>query len=312
MTTHNHKQSSGGSENEPTTMQIQNELVRIDILAGSQAYHGSRFDHSGQVAQICLENNHTFLGFEFPAFNSLHGFGLLNEFDITGPIQYGETPVGACFHKIGVGALKRKEDIPYFFADNYEIESPLQWTIEQKDASQLSFQTLSPDIRGMQYHYSKTLKVDETKLIITYRLQNTGTQPIETSHYSHNFLSLDQQSTGPNMELILDHTIDASSLGEFVNPENCINLQSSQLSWKDVPKSDFFIENLLYKAKGFTSWTLKNHSSKTLISEEFEFTPTHMNFWGRAHVISPEVFHHIQINPSETATWSRTFSVSKF
>jgi len=42
---------------------------------------------------------------------------------------------------------------------------------------------------------------------------------------------------------------------------------------------------------------------------ETDFKSNKINLWGWSHVISPEIFHEINIAPNETAQWTRTYEI---
>jgi len=290
-----------------TKLSLKNEQLSVSLNDTADSYSGIRFEHSGQVSQVVLNGKHTFLTTEKESFNPAYGFGLLNEFDILCPLQYPQTLVGEGFHKIGVGVLRKTSENPYFFADDYPILEKLEWTRSQTSNDSVTISTLSPDVRGMQYRYTKTLKLDGNRLVIQYQLENTGTVAIPTLHYSHNFLALDNQPVGLDYQLRVGHPIQSETFGEFVSPQNCITLTPDHISWKLAPKTDFFIENLSIGHPELRSWTLSHRGTGTSISESINFEPTRINLWGKGHVISPEIFHAFQVNAGSTATWQREY-----
>ena len=52
---------------------------------------------------------------------------------------------------------------------------------------------------GYAYAYRKALRLDGDSLILEHELANTGTKPIATSVYNHNFFMLDRKTTGPDI-----------------------------------------------------------------------------------------------------------------
>jgi len=289
---------------------LNNSRLKVEILASTGAYNGARFDHSAQVKQITLDGKHTFLTSEKAPFDPGFGFGLLNEFDIQGPCQSASTPVGSTFHKIGVGGLMRENAADYFFYDPYPIAAPLDWNIEPLSETELLFSTLSPVIRGMQYRYVKRLMLAENKLIVSYTLENTGEVAFSTENYAHNFISFDQQPTGRNTSLATKDPVNRNNFGEFVDPESLLEIGQDALSWSQTPTVDFFVEHLMKNQGAGKQWTLSNSETGTSISESVDFPATHLNLWGKEHVVSPEAFHAISLSPGETSTWCRTYEMS--
>ena len=63
------------------------------------------------------------------------------------------------------------------------------------------------------------------------------------------------------------------------------------------------------KIKG--SWELINTNCNIGIRETSSFDTNKINLWGWKHVISPELFFDININPGELVKWSRVYDVFK-
>ena len=89
---------------------------------GSEYYNGSRFDWTGFVVQVTLDNTHTFCGPESRDGSGTGGIGLCNEFGIFRPIGFDDARPGDQFPKLGVGLLTQPDGSPYRFYRDYAIE----------------------------------------------------------------------------------------------------------------------------------------------------------------------------------------------
>ncbi len=293
----------------PASLALKNDELTLALNHGKTAYSGIRFEQSAQISQITLHGVHTFLTSEKGQFEPAYGFGLLHEFDILNPAQYADTPVHEGYHKIGVGVIQKTSEAPYsFYDDKYPVLQKLTWEMTRSEPAAIAFSTLSPEVRGMQYRYSKTLSLQGNRLEIQYALENTGEIDFTTQHYCHNFMALDAQPVGPDYTLHLSHAINTRGFGEFVNPRSCLDVSADQISWHLAPDTDFFIEHLSKADSRFRSWTLRHRGSGTSVSESVDFTPTHMNLWGKGHVISPEIFHSLSVAAGTTARWQRIYT----
>ena len=110
---------------------LKNELLAVTVETAGEKYCGSRFDWNGTVTGINYKNISILSAEKLPALEDIkfHGSGLHNEFGIKNCIGYDEINVGEWFPKIGTGWLK-KDDEPYFFYKNYEID-PLDFSYTQ-------------------------------------------------------------------------------------------------------------------------------------------------------------------------------------
>jgi len=57
---------------------------------------------------------------------------------------------------------------------------------------------------------------------------------------------------------------------------------------------------------------LVNEELELGISESVDFQPSKINLWGRAHVVSPEIFKSIKLQPGEIDCWQREYKVVDF
>ena len=66
------------------------------------------------------------------------------------------------------------------------------------------------DGAGYAYTYRKTLRLSGESLIIEHELKNTGSKPIATTVYDHNFFTLDGKTTGPDNVVRFPFAVKAS------------------------------------------------------------------------------------------------------
>jgi hypothetical protein len=106
---------------------------------------------------------------------------------------------GGRFLKIGVGVLKREDEDAYDNYRLYDILDPGKWTVGNNRDSIEFTQELADSSSGYGYIYRKVLLLVKGKpeMVLEHSLKNTGTRPIRTTVYNHNFLVLDNQPPGP-------------------------------------------------------------------------------------------------------------------
>ena len=127
---------------------------------GSGYYRGTRFDWSGVIASLQWDG-HEYFGQWFDRYDpTLHDA-------ITGPVEefltgdsslgYAEAKPGEPFVRIGVGAVRRKDEEPYQRFETYDIVDPGKWTIAN-GATWIEFTHELGDTGGYAYVYRKTLQ----------------------------------------------------------------------------------------------------------------------------------------------------------
>ena len=99
---------------------------------------------------------------------------------------------------------------------------------------------------------------------------------------------------------------------ETVNPEQKVTIGQTDVTFNDSPKEQFFFSNLTGYKNVKPQWELKNLESKISISETGSFHTNKVNLWGWKHVISPELFIDISIEPGQNANWTRAYKISNF
>jgi hypothetical protein len=280
-------------------------------------YRGSRFDWSGMVGRVEFRGHTYFADWQKPHApdNPEHGIGPAEEFDMDAPPGFAETKINESFMKIGVGKLVRSEQpANYFFNNRYVIDEPGIWTITAGRRCAEFNQSLG-DTRGWAYQYAKRISIEESKLIITHTLKNTGTQPIASEQYCHNFISIDTAAIGPDYRVIFPFqpTITDDMAKGF---EGLATLQKSVLQIAQIlPEGRSLWASFggLKNAAAENGFSVENMKTGAMISIKGTLPPSKFNFYAVRSAICPEPFVKIQAHPGESVTWSSelTFSVKK-
>lgn len=292
--------------------ELRNEYLCLEIQIPGENYRGARFDWSGQIIQITFKNKHTFCTREiFNKFNQKkYGRGLYNEFGIDQPVGYDDCPVGGLFPKIGVGLLRKKSLKSYDFFDNYQA-TPCDFSSSfNKDRAFFSCKTNNN--REYSLELKKQIALDKNKFTISYSLFNSGNKTIKTNEYIHNFLSINKKNIDENYILYFSFPLETVNFTKFVNPEKAVQFKKDFCIWNTFIKEPFFFSNINTIYKGKENWTLIHLTDKVGIRESADFIIQKVNLWGASHVISPEIFFQIDVQPGEMISWSRLYEIFDF
>jgi hypothetical protein len=166
-------------------------------------FRGTRFDQAGVVTSLKLGGREFYgpwfertapevLDYTYTADGLVAGpdsaaSGPVEEF---GQIGFEDAKPGGLFLKIGVGLLRKPDDKPYDKYRHYEIADWGRRSVHTTRDSVTLTQTITAGPRA--YVYEKTLRLAKGKpqMVIDHVLKNTGTSPISTNVYDHNFLRL--------------------------------------------------------------------------------------------------------------------------
>ena len=287
---------------------LENSMLRLTIEEPGQVYKNSRFDWTGNISQILFENKFNFCSaettkeFDFKR----HGQGLYNEFGIIKPVGYDDCAVGEKFPKIGVGLLTKKSNEAYNFLKAYEID-PYDIQTE-KGEEWIKYTVFPKDCRGYSTKLIKKIELSDNSFTIGYELANTGAKKIQTNEYCHNFIAINKSNIDEHYTLRVPCEINKpSSMIEAVNPENAVILNTNTVNFNFIPVKDFFYSPLTKFHSEYGEWEITHDRIGVGVKENTDFIPELINVWGSKHVISPELFIKIDLEPGQKLKWQRNY-----
>jgi hypothetical protein len=179
-------------------------------------YTTTRFDWSGAVGRLNYKG-HEYYGTWFSKIADIYDFGyegpekvvisadftaMVGPADEFGELGYGDVESGGLFVKPGVGVLKRDEGT-YNHSRPYAIANSGTWDVRKsRDAVEFTHTLSEPSI-NFGYVYTKIVRLTPGKpqMTIAHVMRNTGSKPIVTNVYNHNFTTIDTLPTGPDVEI---------------------------------------------------------------------------------------------------------------
>jgi hypothetical protein len=290
---------------------LANASIRLTAClpdATSGFYRGVRFDRSSMLDDIDVAGHRFFARHRAGPHNPFghdDATGPAEEFDLEGnPPGYEAAGPGAVFVKIGVGALLRPSAKAYSFARAYTLVDPGVWQVSTAGSTSATFRHTLGISAGWAYIFERrvVLPADGSpRLSIERSLRNTGTQPLRTLHYSHNFMQIDGHPIGSACALELPFTPQAvSPMPEFVRLDGRMVRFVPQKVGKTV----------WVRLSGFGSTSADNAAtfrhlpSGAAVSFATDRPPADFRFYGNGRIFCPEAFTLIALEPGESATWS--------
>lgn len=273
-------------------------------------YRGYRFDWSGVVPCLAYKG-HTYFGVWFPHYDPL-----LHD-AITGPVEefrtaddnaddnawgYQHAKPGEPFVKLGVGVLRRTNDAPYKFANAYPLIDGGKWTTRTtRDSATFTHHLKGPS--GFAYVYTKVLKLEKNRpvLVLEHELKNTGTAPIETDVYDHDFYMIDNAVTGPDMVVRFPFAPTADP--EFKNAR----IDGKQIIYeRELPAGESAAGALTgYSAQASDyDFFIENRKTGAGVEQSGDLPISRLYFWSIRTTVCPEAYVHIKVAPGQTAHWT--------
>jgi len=311
---------------------IKSSRLTVEIAQPGTVYAGTRFDWSAFITQVTLDGQHTFCMPEsLQPGQGTGGIGLCSEFGNELAVGYADAQPGEPFPKLGVGLLKRPDAGGYNFFRPHEIVEKFPIQVEA-GADQARYTVQPLECRGYAARLEKTVRAAANILTIDYRLENTGSKPLITHEYVHNFLGIDQQPIGPAYRLHFPqavsreappddlHKLAPPSLRWLPRPVlqwvlktylgrmgQSVTIKEEEITWNETPKGAFFARLTGFQPRQEAQWELLHQPSGLRVCEIDDFSPTRLVVWGTAHVVSAEVYTDINLDPGGIKRWSRQY-----
>ncbi|SOE24113.1 hypothetical protein SAMN06298216_4480 [Spirosomataceae bacterium TFI 002] len=293
-------------QNYPSTV-ISNGQLSAKILLPEEGigyYQGTRFDWSGVVSELDYKG-HSFFGVWNPKFE----YGLHDA--ITGPVEeftvigYDEAAIGETFLKIGIGELIKPKEKGYYRFKTYDIKNQGERSIKSK-SDEIEFTQSLKMKMGYAYDYSKKLKLENSDLIISHSLKNTGTKTIKSSVYNHNFFIIDNEPTNANIKT--SFVFDVKPGGTTKGFDTIAKIENKAITFNRALASSESVFSNDVTGFGDTAQDfdiiIENLKTKAGVRITSDRPINNMVFWACATISCPEPYTKIEVKPGETFTWS--------
>ncbi len=290
-------------------------------------YRSTRFDWSGVISSLEFEG-HNYYGPWFTKQDPTVRDFVYRDSDIVvsaesgsmGPADEFQTPVGfdtaavgGTFIKIGVGILRKADAMPYSAYRKYEIVDPGKWTVNTGPDWAQFMQELKDPATGFAYVYRKTIRLSAStpEMTIWHSLRNTGSQPIRSNVYNHNFLVLDQTPPGPGYELTMHFPVTSS------RPPNkdFAEIRGKQIVYlKTLQDRD----TVAMPVEGFSPYPadydirVENKKLGAGMHIVGDHSLASMALWSIRSVLAIEPFIAVEPAPGTEMTWSYIYSYYTF
>ena len=296
-------------------IRLSNGQIEADVFlpdAENGYYRDSRFDWSGMIDQIRM-GDHTFLcSSEVTHDKNFRASGTAEELCMgilgtPGPLGYDEAKIGGIFIKPGVGVLEKQSDEDYQFEKPYCILQPGAWKVERGTDWVEFIQTID-NVNGWGYCYKKriSLPADKLGVVIARTFENIGEKAIDTTHYCHNFMLLDDEPIGPDYEIRLPFAPaigDEELFGRVATAEN--NIVFSE----QIPGNDGFAWGSFtgFNPDDNYSFGVVNKKTGTGLHIEGDTPMMRFHLYCQQLMICPEPFVRVKAAPGETFAWQTKY-----
>jgi hypothetical protein len=279
--------------------EISNGIVRARFYLPDTAdgyYRATRFDWSGVMPSLEYAG-HSYFGQWFPKYAPTIHDAIMGPVESFLPVGYG---TGAAFTQIGVGVLARPDSAAYSSFRYYPITDHGKWVVK-KSRREIRFRQTAPG-----YVYTKTVSLTKgkPKLVITHRLRNTGSRPIETEVFDHNFFVTDSQTIAPGIVLKFPFALEAEQargLGELAV------IRGDSISILRPLKTHESMYAILHGyGPGASDYDirLENHITGAAVRIHADRPLVKLVYWGSVKTLCPEPYIKVNVAPGKTFGWT--------
>lgn len=278
-------------------------------------YRGTRFDWSGSISSL-KSANHEYFGQWFDKYDpKLHDsiMGPVEEFvkDDTS-VGYGEDKTGGTFIRIGVGIVRKPAgETKYERFKTYEIVDPGKWSVRRgSDWIEFTHDLTgsASGLGGYGYRYTKTirLKKNQDVMVIEHSLKNTGSKPIATAQYNHNFFVIDGKPSGPGNRVQFTFPLKA----EQFNNGGAAEVRGKEIVYlKELAKG----QSAYGEFQGFGPSAsdydihLEHGAAGAGVHITGSLPLSKLVFWSIRTTFCPEAYVDINVAPGSELKWNYTY-----
>ena len=298
----------------PPPIEISNGSLTAKLLppdADHGYYRGTRFDWSGVIQSLRMQN-HEYFGQWFERYDpKLHDaiMGPVEEFLTNDAgLGYAEARTGGEFVRIGVGAVRKPDEPAYQRFKTYEITDPGKWALRH-GRNWVEFTHTLRDHNGYSYRYTKriTLMKGQPRMTIEHTLKNTGSKPIATRQYNHNFFMLDGEPTGPDSSVTF--AFDPKPVRPL--PADLAEIKGRKITYlKELAPRQTVMTDVEGFGPSASDYDIRVENSKSGAGVRIQGDRpiAKIVYWSIRPTLCPEAYIALEAAPGKAAKWKYTYS----
>lgn len=307
---------------------IGNGVLRATILlpdAERGFYRGTRFDWSGVISSLTLGRQEYYgLWFDKVAPNvrdyvfhegevvsgpNTATLGPAEAFDPAEYPSFTQAAPGAGFLKIGVGVLRKPTDgQAYSSFRTYEFVDGGVWA-SRASRDRVEFtHTLSNAETGYGYVYRKTVRLvpGQPKMVMEHSLRNTGSRPIATTTFNHNFVTFGGAPTGAGLSL------ETAFKPQALRPARggAARIERQKVVYtRALPDGDVYSISLggFGPTAADNRFTLAN-AAGAAVTTASDTPLSSFALWSIRPTVAAEPFVTLSAEPGQTVNWTYTYT----
>ena len=287
-------------------VEISNGLVKAGLHlpdAEKGYYQGTRFDWAGNITMLEYKG-HQYFGQWFPKYDPKKHDAICGPAESFSEIGFQQTEVGGEFLRIGVGGLRKEDNSVFDNFNLYPISNPGKWKVS-KSSNQVTFTHTIKDVAGYSYVYTKTIRLTEGKaeLVLEHTLKNTGQKTIKTDVYNHNFFTIDNEPTGPNVAVRFPFDVQ----GKWNKEESPAIIDGKSILYPRIfeQKESVFMGDMQGYGSSAKDYDFRIENLRTAAGVRItgDRPISKINYWASSTTSCPEPYINIEVQPGSQFNW---------
>lgn len=305
---------SQGSAPSYPSVELANKMVKMKVYIPDSEkgfYRGTRFDWAGMIASLQYKG-HEYFGEWRPSHDPLAPSDVTGPVDgyIKGGLGYEDAKPGDEIIRIGIGVLKKEEEIEFNFSRIYKfIDFGTRKTTSGKGWVEFTHEVKRPSGWGFIYTKRIELLKKEPGFKMSYTLKNTGAKTIETDQFNHNFFMIDKGSTGSDFSLKFPFSIKPDESPRN-RPHPQVKYEGNEIIFSDPTlERDVWVSLIGYsKNPSDNGFELLNKKTGAGVKVQSDKPLHQLVFWATKNTLCPETFVYLNVAPGSEEKWSATYT----
>jgi hypothetical protein len=302
---------------DPPKTELKSDKLQLEVFHTDSEkgfYRGTRFDRSGVLGNVKFAGQTL-----FHPWKQKHNPE--NHDDIIGPVEefgtlgYAEAKEGETFLKIGVGELEKPKEEKYRFTHPYKVVNAGERQMAADETS-VRFKHTIATKSGYGYEYTKRVWIPENApnvIMVLHSLKNTGTEPISTDVYNHNFFNVNNDPIGKNYEFSFRFKPILNEQKE--RAKELLKVEGTTLTFTgSLDKGSVYTEfgglpteplKKDFKKDGYIpDFTMRHLKSKMTVKVWTDQPISKIRFWATTTTACPEPFLDVKVAPDKLFNWT--------
>jgi hypothetical protein len=167
--------------------------------------------------------------------------------------------------------------------------------------------------RGIAYRYAKRVALEPGKPIvkISRSLENKGVRVLKTSHYCHNFVSMDNQTVlGPPWRVEFGYPLAPHPNPRYWRPKGLVEIQGTSLAFVNtMSEGAMFLLMTATPRETSANWfRISNAEAGASVTIQGDRPVTRIALYVAGGTVCPEPFVQFEIEPGKCETWDTIYT----